>query len=57
MVLVTCLLVGGAVQCLMLLEGENDAVKVLLFLCNKLPFRVGRLNVATSRIASLKEWR
>jgi len=40
----------------MQLEGENDAVKVLLFLYNKLPLRVGRY-VATSRIASQKEWR
>jgi len=36
--------------------GGNDAVKVLLFLYNKLPLRVGRWYVATSRIASQKEW-
>jgi len=33
----------------------NDAVKVLLFLCDKLPLRVGRWYVATPKMASLKE--
>ena len=35
--------------------GGDDAVKVLLFVYNKLPLRVGRWYVATSRIASQKE--
>jgi len=56
MVLVTRLLVRRWCTMFCVARGGNHAVKVLLFLYNKLPFRVGRWYVATSRIASLKEW-
>ena len=57
MVLVTHLLVGRCCTMSYVAGGGNDAMKVLLFLYNKLPLRVGRWYVATSRIVSQKVWR
>ena len=53
--LVTRLLVGRCCTIPYVAGGGNDAVKVLLFLHNKLPLRVGRWYVATCKMASQKE--
>ena len=54
MVIVTHPLVGGCCTMSYVAGGGNAAVKVLLFLYNQLPLRVGgRWYVATYRIASL----